>query len=329
MKILYIGDRQNGGIVSHVHTLRHSLPQDVVSYEIGLGGDEEFAGRNGHDPREWFQIRRVIRTLKPDIIHFHIPALMMCLYARLFAKVPIARSWHTSTTGREGFRNRMLRWLFGRKCYYLPVSRPVWDGLRRWSPHIRGEVFFNPIRLGDFTMPEKRRGWLSSNPVVGMVGRNAAVKDWPSFHAVERIVREEMSEVEFLNAGEEAPCEGREAISKMDLFLMTSRSEGLPTTLLECFALGTPVCGFLPDGGTSDILDFSSGPVREAFVTGRDCTVLARLVVDLLRNADRRRAIIEDGWRIVKEHFDAEKNCRGQLMGIYAKILAKTDWSDK
>ena len=98
---------------------------------------------------------------------------------------------------------------------------------------------------------------------------------------------------------------------------MTSISEELPTTVLECFALGTPICGFLPDGGTSDILQYSKGPVKEAFIEERSCERLAELVLDLLAHPEKRRAMVEDGRRILEGHFDAEKNARGQLMGIY------------
>ena len=148
MRILYISDRQDGGILRHVRCLRACLPPEVETYEIGHGGDEEFAGRNGHDLREFWQIRRVVKEFKPDVVHFHIPALLMAVYVRFFANAPVVRSWHTPTTGKEGFKQRLMRWIFGQKCYYLPVSKRTWSGLLNWCRDIQGEVFYNPIRLG-------------------------------------------------------------------------------------------------------------------------------------------------------------------------------------
>jgi glycosyltransferase involved in cell wall biosynthesis len=154
-----------------------------------------------------------------------------------------------------------------------------------------------------------------------MVGRNADQKDWPAFHRVERLVREEQPEVAFVNAGEEEPCDGREAIRRMDLFVMTSKHEELPTTMLECFLLGTPICGFLPEGGTSDILDFSDGALRAVFLAERDCDKLADLVRCLLNDPGRRQALVEDGWRILTNHFSAEKLVSGQLMNVYRGLM--------
>ena len=168
-----------------------------------------------------------------------------------------------------------------------------------------------------------------------MVGRNADQKDWPAFHEVESIVQARLSQLKsanplsistssrhlsFLNAGEREVCDGREAIAKMDLFVMTSKHEELPTTVLECFALGTPVCGFIPVGGMSDILKFSGGPLREAFIAERSCENLSDIVLDLLSHPEKRQALVEDGRRILENHFDAEKNCRGRLMEIYRHI---------
>ena len=349
MRVLYIGDRGVGGIAGHVKCLTESLPSDVERHVIGVGGDEAFAGKNGHDVREWFQIRRVIRTFRPDVVHFHIPNLFFALYLRIvrlfgFFNCSVVCSWHTPTDRKMGWQHRVFFWLLGKDCYYLPVSSVTWEGLKKWLPYARGEVFYNPMRIGN--REEGRGKWeegtgnweRADNYVVGMVGRNADQKDWPSFHKVEKLVKDKVSEfkgfkvfglqgcnVEFLNAGEMEVCNGREAIEKMDLFVMTSKHEQLPTTVLECFLLGTPICGFLPVGGTKDILEFSTGPLREVFIAERDCEKLADIVMDLLAHPEKRQALVEDGRQILEGHFDAEKNVRGQLMRVY-EMSGRDEW---
>ena len=57
--------------------------------------------------------------------------------------------------------------------------------------------------------------------------------------------------------------------------------------------------------------------MREAFITERNCEKLADVVMDLLAHPEKRQAMVEDGRQILEEHFDAEKNVRGQLMRIY------------
>jgi len=322
VRVLYISDRRDGGILRHVRCLRECLLPEVEIYEIGHGGDEEFAGKSGHDIREWFQIRRVIRVFKPDIVHFHIPALMMVVYVKVFTKLPIVRSWHTPTTGKESVANKIFRILFGRDCYYLPVSTATWGGLQRWSPRIKGEVFYNPVKIDgrvERVEHEDRCGF-----VVGMVGRNADVKDWPSFHKVEAIVKAKMPQVEFVNGGEYAPCDGKAVIRGLDVFVMTSKHEELPTTLLECFQLGTAACGFIPVGGVTDILQYSNGPLKDVFIQERDSAKLADIVIVLLNDVTKRQAVIEDGWQILCKYFDAEKIVHEVLIPIYKKTLVKS-----
>lgn len=318
MKVLYISDRQDGGILRHVKCLRECLPPEVETYEIGHGGDEEFAGSSGHDIREFWQIRRVVGEFKPDIVHFHIPNLLMALYVGRFTSMPCVCSWHTLIQ-RPRIGERLFFALLGRGAYYLPVSSVTWHGLKQWLPHARGEVFFNSIDLKAYMGVSAFKGIKGAHPVVGMVGRNAHVKDWPSFHEVERLVKAQIPSVEFVNGGEERPCDGREEIQRMDVFVMTSRHEELPTTLLECFALKTAICGFLPVGGTTDVLAFSTGAVRSAFIEERSCARLALIVIELLRNDKERMDIIEDGWHIVNNHFNARRQAV-HLLRIYKDL---------
>lgn len=332
MKVLYISDRRMGGIVSHVKCLTECLPPEVERYVIGVGGDEEFAGTSGHDWREWFQIRRVIKTFRPDVIHFNTIPLFMALYVKFFWKGGVVCAIHTPSGAKKiAWDRALLNWAI-EPCYWLPVSGANWRNFKARYPKARGEVFFNPIRIEEAKAKVQGEQKNDSFFIVGMVGRNADQKDWPSFHAVEKKVKTkakgqgEQWKIQFLNAGEKEVCDGREAIRKMDLFVMTSKHEQLPTTVLECFMLGTPICGFIPVGGTSDILGFSMGPVREAFIAERDCDKLSDIVLDLLAHPEKRQALVEDGRQILENHFDAEKNCRGQLMEIYGR--ERDEWEN-
>jgi len=327
MRVLYVSDRGEGGIKRHVQCLRSCLPPEVERYTIGE--DEPFAGKNGHDVREWLQIRRVVKWFRPDIVHFHTPCFLMALYVRLFSKAKIVCSWHTPTNGNVGLGVKVFFAILGKNCYFLPVSGATWAGLKKWLPYAQGEVFFNPLKRV-VSCQELGVSGVTTNPLttnhftVGMVGRNADQKDWPSFHRVEELVKAKMPSVKFLNAGENGMCDGRAAIREMDVFVMTSKHEQLPTTMLECFAEGTPICGFVPEGGTQEVLDFSKGPLKSVFVKERDCGKLAKMVAELLQSPERRQALVEDGRQILEGHFDAEENCHGQLMAVYQRLMGET-----
>lgn len=338
MKILYISDRQDGGILRHVRCLRQCLPADVESFEIGLGGDEEFAGRSGHDFRELWQIRRVIRVFKPDIVHLHCQPLMMLLYLKYFTSIPRICSLHTPSRRKVAWDRHILN-LTVQPCYFLAVSSKTWKRFLWNYPKAQGAVFYNPLRVGD----AQGCGWRSSmnarNMIVGMLGRNADVKDWPSYIKLSAKMSVSARNVSFWGIGiskAEAIAKygelanriewkgfqpnGREWIGKVDVFVLTSKEEEMPTVVLEAFAERTAICGFIPEGGMSEILSFSTGPLKEVFIKERDTSRLAEIVVSLLKDDVKRNAVIEDGWQILTNHFDAEKNCKGQLMDIYRRM---------
>ena len=342
MKVLYVvNEALMGGIQRHVLCLMQSL-QGVADTAVVFNVESDASvirmfedaglkvyrlkGRSGHDLRIVGRFRRVLADFCPDVIHAHVLPVLVLLALRfgLKGRTPVINSLHMRM-GRQSLAGRLMDLLCrGTVDYWLPVSAATGDAIWRGHPKAKGEVFFNPIKIGKMGIGKREP---ADNYIVGMVGRNEDQKDWPAFHAVEERVKDrwgmkEKRAIEFLNAGEKEVCNGQEAIAKMDLFVMTSKHEQLPTTMLECFALGTPICGFIPEGGVREVLDFSAGPVREAFLEERDCGKLADLVMVLLRDGDLRRRIAEDGRRIVEEHFDAEKNCRGQLMDIYRKVIA-------
>lgn len=332
VRVLYvINTGQVGGLQAHVRCLMQSL-QGVAETAVVINAEIDpklipmfedaglkvyrLGGRNGHDLRVVGRFKRVLEDFKPDVIHAHGLPFFCAVWLMFNKRVPLLHSLHTPP--RKPYGKGLLEWFVLDRLvdYWLPVSTSTWTEFKKWHPKAKGEVFFNPIRIDE----GGRCRVDGQGFVVGMVGRNADQKDWPSFHNVEKKVKSVMKTVEFLNAGENGVCDGRMAIAKMDLFVMTSKHEQLPTTVLECFALGTPICGFVPVGGTSDILGFSKGPVREAFIAERDCDKLADIVMDLLVHPERRQALVEDGRQILENHFDAEVNCNGQLMQVYERV---------
>lgn len=362
MRILYISDRGSGGIKNHVQCLRRCLPQDVGCYTIGE--DESFTGASGHSFAEWKQIRRVVKNFKPDVIHLHTLPLLMCLYLRLFERrIPRFVSLHTPGDRKPPLKERVLHWLVA-PAYYLPVSSVTWQGFQKWHKGVKGEVFFNPIEVPSFEFgglglerdaQETQNSKLktqnpvtepqtsnlktqTSNLIAGLIGRNADVKDWPSFAQVTSLVAQKLSSVKFWGVGvseEEANLQlgdlashiewmgfqsnGREWIRRMDVFVLTSMHEELPTVVLEAFLMKTAICGYIPRGGMTDILAFSDGALKSVFIEERNPQKLAVIVQRLLEDEALRQRVVEDGWQIVTKYFDAKVNCQ-KLVEIYRRF---------
>ncbi len=171
--------------------------------------------------------------------------------------------------------------------------------------------------------------------IIGMVARGDPAKGWAELANIACLlslkclgvgVTEEEALAKF---GESAKAidwqghqpNGRDWIGKMDVFVLTSKHEEMPTVVLEAFAERTAICGFIPDGGLSEILSFSTGPLKEVFIKERDTSCLAEIVMSLLKDEVKRNAVIEDGWQILVNHFDAENNCKGQLMDVYRRVM--------
>lgn len=352
MRVLYILDSGIfGGIQRHTQCLASCL-KDVCGVAVCIVGKSEplasqmrAAGihvyaldcRNGHDWRCFHRFDRVLREFQPDVIHGQVLPAFCSLWLRIRnVKIPVIQSVHMPVNARPPLRRRIVGYFSNcRIDYRLAVSAATWDTCVRALPGVRGEVFYNPIIISSVV---GRSYEITKRPIVGMVGRMAPEKDWASFGALAK----RLPDVDFRGIGvtaEEAEMKlgenasgvrwmgpqpnGRNCIRAMDLFTLTSASEEMPTVVLECFAERTPICGFIPRGGLKEILAFSNGALKEAFLEDRDCGKLAAVVRRVLGDEDFRRRLVEDGWQIVTRHFDAMKNSRGRLMEIYRELTKK------
>ena len=343
MKVLMLGEWGHGGIQSHVRCLLKvlkSIQADSRDFSVYcIGEDESYVGaKNGHDIRKFFQIRKVMKNFKPDVVHIQKFSFMMCVYLKFFTRCPRIFSIHTPSRGKENFKTKIQHWLLS-PCYYLPVSIQTWKGFCLYHPNARGEVFYNPLNI-NLRVRDLKSNCITRSPIVGLVGRYAEEKDWLSFAKVTSIISQQMDSVEFWGIGvtkEEARVKlgelashidwkgfqknGREWIGMMDIFILTSIREELPTVVLEAFAERTAICGFIPEGGMEEILSHSTGPLKEVFIKERNISRLVEIVQELIHNESKRCAVIEDGWQIVTKFFDADKNCRSDLIDIYRRVV--------
>ena len=102
------------------------------------------------------------------------------------------------------------------------------------------------------------------------------------------------------------------AMSAMDVFLLTSRCEGLPNVLIEAQGLGVPVVT-TDVGGTSEAID----PDVTGFVVERAMPeLLSRKVLEVLDNFSWRSRVKEIAPEYVKRKFNIE-DMINQTLNIY------------
>ncbi len=125
--------------------------------------------------------------------------------------------------------------------------------------------------------------------------------------------------VEFAGARDDVP----ELLAASDLFVLTSRWEGLPRSIIEAMRAGLPVVAsavggvgeLVEDGRTGFLLDPG---LDEASAVAELTAVLRRL----LGSADLRHALGAAGRRRYEEHFTFERMAV-ETAGLYQELLNK------
>jgi glycosyltransferase involved in cell wall biosynthesis len=104
-----------------------------------------------------------------------------------------------------------------------------------------------------------------------------------------------------------------EPLAAMDLFMLTSASEGLPLTMIEAQMAGVPVATF-DVGGVREALD----PDRTgALVPPNDTDAMVEAALRILSDPAWRARARDEAPRFVDERFGIEQFCR-RLFALYA-----------
>jgi glycosyltransferase involved in cell wall biosynthesis len=109
----------------------------------------------------------------------------------------------------------------------------------------------------------------------------------------------------------------------MDLFLLTSRFEGLPRAVLQAMAAGVPVVATDVDGTPEVVRDGVTGDL----VPPADPVAAADRLVALARDPGRRARYAERAREVLKESFDVNRMVT-ELEELYVGVLAgKPTWA--
>ena len=325
--------------------------------------DGELAARasEGHDlirlaPRAevdlhaGWKLARIIRDLKPDIVHVHDPhavalgslALSFLTSGKCAALVASRRvAFHLKS-------NAFSRWKYHQVDRFVAASNAIRDMLV--GDGIEAERIVTVYEGIDLHRVQAEPAanihaefWLPMHaPVVGAVAALTQEKGHKYFVDAAALVVREVPDARFviLGEGDVRPALERQIkelhldkhvvlpgfradvlsfIKSFDVFVMSSLFEGLGTSLLDAMALSRPTVAS-DTGGIPEVVEHGETGL---LVHPRDARELAAAIVTLLNDPERRTRMGRAGLERVKRLFSADTMIE-RTLEVYRGLEPKT-----
>lgn len=281
------------------------------------------------DLRGWRQLRKWIGAERPDVLHAHLPhAVWMARWIRIIAPVRVVvETIHTSAIGPES-RQRGYRWSNWLTDQTTAVSRDVAKAYTAAEIVHEDKLTIVPNGVdatfwgSDSTVRSRirREEALEGKFVWFAAGRLEAVKDYASLlYAVSALDNEALLAI----AGDGALRDGLERLAEQlgihtrvrflgfvenplrwmraaDGYVLTSRWEGLPMSILEAGACGLPVVATDVEGTRELIAPGHTGLLAES---GNVLAIAASMKRVMEMNQSERAAMGDYARKQVLEHY--------------------------
>lgn len=289
--------------------------------------------------RDWMaflQIRKWLALERPDLLHAHSSkaGLMGRMAARLLGipSVFTAHGW-AFADGTTAMRKLLAvpgEWLAARvggdvvcvsrhdyelaRKYRISSVKNlhiVWNGIAdvelRAEPGSRAEPII--LMVARFEAPKDFATLLHAMATIGdLPWRLRLVGDGPLLTGTQALASDlGLTRVEFLGARSDVP----ELLAQSDVFVLASKFEGLPISIVEAMRAGLPVIASSV-GGILELVDSTNG----ILVPPSDSTALAVAVARLLRSQDLLRALGAKGRERYETDFRAGVMLK-KVMDIY------------
>jgi glycosyltransferase involved in cell wall biosynthesis len=295
------------------------------------------------------KLRQYIVDNRIDILHTHfykadLIGLLAARGTNCFV-MTTPHGWAVRPSPSLWVYERLTKLCFPLMDAVVPLSTGLMQSLR-WTPGLSGKVYLieNAVDLSEAKQDCALDAGLatlraSGKFILGYVGRLDAGKDLetllramagdhhPDWHAVLVGAGEHGDPLRALVA-ELAIAdrvtftgyrEDRMAFLKgFDVFVLPSRSEGIPRCLMEAMAAGIPIvasdipgCRNLVDGSSTGLL-FPVGDER----------ALRERVVELAESAERRASIVDGARRFIEAKFSCERMAREYEL-LYENLILK------
>jgi L-malate glycosyltransferase len=296
-----------------------------------------------------WRLSRILRRERPDLVHAHDPhaIAMAALALSMDTRGPHPPLVASRRVDFDLRRNAFSRWKHGRVVCFICASEAIRRMLVRDGIDARRTVTVHEgIDLDhvDAAPPRDVHGefWLPHGaPVVGNIGALVPHKGQRDLVAAAPLVLREVPDARFLVLGEgELRAELTQQVrylrlerhvllagfrpdalsllKSFDLFVMSSITEGLGTSLLDAMACRVPIVATRVGGIPEVVVDQVTG----LLVPGKAPQELAAAIVRLLKDEGVRRAMGASGRARVEAQFTVGRMV-GETLGVYSRLVGR------
>ena len=293
-------------------------------------------------------IGQVVEQGAPVIVHTHSSkaGILGRMAARAAGVQHVVHTIHGF--GHNAFNNPVGRQLAllaerhasRRTSRYVAVSFANLEQGRRLGlfRKVPVELIYSGFELEPFLRPgidyqtaRDRLGYAGDAPLIGTIACFKPQKDLSTLVRTARAVRSWVPDARFLREALEQQLSDNglksavtllgwrhdlpDILAALDLFLLTSRWEGLPRAIVQAMAAGVPVVATSVDGVLDIVKDGQTGRLAKP----GDHMGLARCVAELLRDGERARGLAEKASAEV-EPFDLGRMIKS-LESLYEDLL--------
>lgn len=297
-----------------------------------------------HDPRHYFQLKKIIRENKIELIHAHVWNPASCRYAYLASKsckIPLVITEHDPGE-ISPLKTAFKKWLLKNVSKIIAISEENAKILKALYPQVanRISVVHNGIDIKEF---EKKIAHIQNNsdqngtktiltvaalhPRKGLkylieafakindrTLRLQIVGEGPQKQELQELAQklDISNQVEFLGWRNDIP----KIMASANLFVLPSLHEAFGLVLLEAILAKLPIIA-TNSGGIPEIIEDNKNGL---LVPPKDTDALANAIKTLLENDELNKKFIQAGLEKVYEKFNAETMAE-KTASLYDKIL--------
>ena len=306
------------------------------------------APKNEIDLAASWRLSRVLKQLRPDVVHAHDPHAV-AMAATALSIVSLSPAPLLVASRRIEFRighNSFSRWKYDQVDCFIAISaavreRLIADGIHRDKTTVVHEGV-DVERIAQLPAANVHSAFFlpTHAPIVGNIGALVAQKGQHHLIDAAAIVVRSIPDVRFVILGEgelrsalEEQIKRKhlerhvflagfrpdalELLKGFDLFALSSLHEGLCTSLVDAMAASKAAVATAV-GGVPEVLDDG---VTGHLVAARDHDAMAARIIELLKNEPLRTRMGEAGLRRARERFTVERMVSG-TMAVYQSIRA-------